>query len=275
MKRYFDVLITLLCSLSLVITTACAEGQGVQPGYTKEEPGHWELTDTLYVDATQPRRQDGEVTITAGWEETDMLFTFTASDGSQTCWTVSLLNIPTFCYAGFASVDVDITRDTDEAHSVGGVICSLVMADVESGAGEYGLKVTPRSGFRTMSGEEMETFDIHRYMETYGDTTEMRYSLFGAHGDLPVGSEDGETIYLVLGVMDSLGGKSRMYIACRYTWVNQPETIVVPDQYGPIEYGPEDMALEFAKLAALIAVPVAVIVLAAVRIVRRHKRGKK
>lgn len=250
--------------------TAVGGGVGVVAGNTIEVSGHWEKTDTLYFGPSRETAQDGDLTVAAAWSDArDMVYTFTSSNGERSVFTVTPYWLEDSYYT-FSSVQpgVNIVREADSEDAPGDVTAALVFADIQPGAGKYGVKVDTRSKFKTYQGQEIDTFSIHENMSLSSGSDGKKFYLTPT-GNFPEGETGGEKLYVVLGVMDGGSGETRMYTAWEYTWVDQPETIQVPDQYGPIEYSPMETIL---KLAAVILIPVLILVLVVVLLLRRRKR---
>lgn len=253
-------------------------GQSIEPGYTRYEPGHWDKTDILYFGPNEETRREDELTITAGRDDKqNIVYTFTAADGSRAEYTVELYWLRDFYYASdYIYPKVNIWRAAEPDDAPGDVIASLAVGDIEPGAGDYGVKVDVRSYFGSVrDGAPYERFSIGENMTQDTGYDGTKYYL-DTSGHLPEGIEDGEKIYIVLGVMDGGEGTTRMYTAWEYTWAAEPETIEVPDQYGPIEYfeyTPPEISGHISPL--LILVPAAVIGGAVVLIVRAVKKRRK
>lgn len=258
----------LLLIAVLLLCTGCEQtvsysGQGVRPGYTLEEPGHWEQTDVLYFGPNEETRQEDGMTVAAGWDEDrNMVYTFTGADGSKAVFTVDAYWFSESYYAS-SSVQpgVNIIRDADTEDTPGNVVCSLAVADITPGEGKYGVKVDVREYFKTQKdATPIERFSIGENMTESTGYDGKKYYL-SPNAFLPEGTDDGEKIYLVLGAMDGGEGTTRMYTAWEYTWRAEPETIVVPDEYGPIEeFTASAPGINYVVLALCVLIPAGIFV---------------
>lgn len=266
----------LLLIAALLLCTGCEKsvtytGQGVRPGYTLEEPGHWEQTDVLQFGPNEETRQEDGMTVAAGLDEKrNMVYTFTGSDGSKAVFTVEAYWFGESYYAS-SSVQpgVNIRREADAEEAPGDVVCALAVADIAPGEGKYGVKVDVREYFKSQKdGTPIERFSIGEKMTESSGSNGTKYYL-SPKVSLPEGTEDGEKIYLVLGAMDGGEGTTRMYTAWEYTWAAEPETIVVPDEYGPIEEFTASAPGVNYVILALCTLPLLGIVVGAVMLIRR------
>ena len=245
MKRLLGALLFVLM-LPATVCAAAADGPpevppgagiGVEPGYTRTEPGHWEHTDTLYFGSIDEERTADGVTVLASLEneKKDIIFTFTDSGGEQAVYTVTPYWFPDRCYAedSFA-VGVNIVRSPDEDQEFGEVTASVVIAEVTPGEGRYGFEPEVISYFKKPDGTEVQRFGVHENM-TFSEGSAGKYYI-DLRGRFPAGEEDGQKLYAVVGTQDEPGRETRVFIAYEYRWVDEPETIEVPDQYGPVEY---------------------------------------
>ena len=237
-KKFYFAIFACFLLFRVLPVEASSYGQGAIAGYTYEEPGRWERTDMLYFGPLEETLQVGGLTISAVWTENykDMVYTFTATNGAQSQFTVTPYWIDDFYYSGNTlSAGVNIVHEAEPSDMPGDVICSLAFADLKLGTGDYGFEPTVRWYCKTMKGEEVRQFSIHENMiESSGSDGKKFY--FDPRGEFPVGEEDGEKIYLLFGTMDDQSGDMRMFTAYEYTWKDEPEIIEVPDQFGPIEY---------------------------------------
>ncbi|MEE3437977.1 MAG: hypothetical protein VZR05_07490 [Lachnospiraceae bacterium] len=245
MKRLLGALLFVLM-LPATVCAAAADGPpevppgagiGVEPGYTRTEPGHWEHTDTLYFGSIDEERTADGVTVLASLEneKKDIIFTFTDSGGEQAVYTVTPYWFPDRCYAedSFA-VGVNIVRSPDEDQEFGEVTASVVIAEVTPGEGRYGFEPEVISYFKKPDGTEVQRFGVHENM-TFSEGSAGKYYI-DLRGRFPAGEEDGQKLYAVVGTQDEPGRETRVFIAYVYRWVDEPETIEVPDQYGPVEF---------------------------------------
>ena len=251
-------------------------GMGATAGYTRHEPGHWEKTDTLYFGPLERTRTVDGVTVTAELADTNngrgFIYTFTDENGRQSTYTVESFWFEDKYFADDSfSVGVNIIRAPDEDSAISGVTASLMIADAALGEGEYGFLPTVRSYFTEANGTEIRSFSITENM-TFSTGSEGKYFI-SPYGKFPVGEEDGQTLYALLGVQDDLDGETRMFIAYEYRWVDQPEDIEVPPEYGPIEYFDDPISVARRSPIPLL-VPVLVAAAVVVLLIRRHKRRK-
>ena len=257
----------LLLALLLLLTACSSGGQGVRKGYTKEVAGHWEQTYVSLFGPKAPEREKNGVTIRAGWnEDKSQRYTFADADGRETTYTVAGYWFSDSYYPGsYVQPDINIIRE-GEGEPVGDVIGALCFGDVEPGGNEYGVKITVRSRFRTVKGEEIGSFSIGNGMTEATGYDGTKYYL-NPSAQLPVGQSDGEKLYMILGTMDGVDRSTRMYTVWEYTWVAQPETIEVPDEYGPIEYGPETRI-------PLLLIPLILLIIVTATILRIRSRRR-
>ena len=247
-------------------------------GYTRYEPGHWELTDVLSFGPLEATRQVNGVTVTAvpvidDYGDPDVVYTFT--DGSaDSSFTVSPYWFEDQLYGdAYFSVGVNIVHAPDDDSAPGGVTASLAVADITLGEGDYGFLPTVRCHFTKANGEEIPRFSVRENM-TFSSGSEGKYYI-DPHAKFPVGEEDGQKIYALLSVQDDLDGGTRVFIAWEYTWVEQPEEIEVPTQYGPIEFiDPIDPEPSAQRSPVILIVPVLLAAAVVILLVRRHKRKK-
>ena len=248
-------------------------GISATPGYTRHEPGHWERTDVLYFGPLEETREVNGVTVKAEWTETgngkSALYTFTDQDGKQTSYTVESYWFEEQYYADdYFSVGVNIQRQPDTDDAPGGISASLALADVVLGEGEYGFQPDVRSYFTEANGTVIESFSVNEHM-TFSTGSDGKYYI-DPHGKFPAGETDGQKLYAVLGVQDDLDRGTRMFIAYEYRWVDQPEDIEVPPEYGPIEYFDDPVSVT-RRSPLLLIVPAAAVILAVVFLVTRKR----
>ena len=229
MQKSRKILLSLLLVLTLLVLSSCRlfgfgrGGQGVTPGYTRHEEGHWTRTDILRTaDEAAVALEDG------GSLET---LTFAFPDGA--IYTVEAFWLEERYYpSDSVSPGINVIRSGAETYAEN-VVCALYFAATPDGE--------PLAYFRDdMSGTaSVERFSIGEIMhESSGYTGGEKYYLTpSAHfADVDPGQlADGDRIYLVL---TASGGESAARIAWEYNWVAEPEDIEVPESYGPIEYFP-------------------------------------
>ena len=204
MKRLLGALLFVLM-LPATVCAAAADGPpevppgagiGVEPGYTRTEPGHWEHTDTLYFGSIDEERTADGVTVLASLEneKKDIVFTFTDSGGEQAVYTVTPYWFPDRCYAedSFA-VGVNIVRSPDEDQEFGEVTASVVIAEVTPGEGRYGFEPEVISYFKKPDGTEVQRFGVHENM-TFSEGSAGKYYI-DLRGRFPAGEEDGQKLY--------------------------------------------------------------------------------
>ncbi len=291
MKKTFFILLAAL----LVLNAGCAQksapirGQHVEPGYTYEEPGHWELTDTLYYDVCADKRQGSQAELSLSRDEKGYaVFTFTVTEegnfsgeeghscrGETAAFTVEAFWLEERYYpSSSVQPGFNLVREADTAHTPGDVRCDVFIGDIEPlEDGAWSARTQIRSRFTNARGETIESFSIGENMTQATGYDGKKYYLTPT-GHLPAGEEDGEKLYVVLTAADS-EGLARAGTAWEYTWAAQPETIVVEDRYGPIEYfetGPAAI-LGYGALALCILIPAAVVVV--LLLVHRRKKRRK
>ena len=286
MKKAFFILAAAL----LVLTAGCAQksapirGQHVEPGYTYEEPGHWELTDMLYYDEIPEVPQGSKYGVSLSRSEKGYaVFTFTVTEdvnfsgeeGHSCKGETAVFTVEAFwfgeSYYPSSSVQpgLNIFREADTDHTPGDVVCSLFIGDFALRDGT--VTGSARDRFTTMKGEPIESFSIGENMVQSTGYDGKKYYLTPT-GHLPAGEEGGEKIYVVLTAADG-EGFARAYTAWEYSWVAQPETIVVEDRYGPIEYfGASSPGFHIFVLALCILILIAVAVILLVRRARKRRK---
>ena len=272
-----------LCAVLCVCASAADDGPpelppgasiGVTPGYTRHEPGHWELTGVLVFGPLEKTREAEGVTVTAearpGDKSADVVYTFEDGAGAKSSYTVTPYWFDDFYYADSSfAVGVNMVRSPDEDGASGSVSASLAVADAVVGEGDYGFQPTVRSYFKLADGTVIERFGIQENM-TRAEGSEGKYYI-DLRGELPVGEEAGQKIYAVLGVQDDIDRGTRVFVAYQYEWVDQPEDIEVPPEYGPIEYHNDPVSV-ISRYPVLILIPLLLIAAIVIFAVRRRRR---
>ena len=235
-------------------------GQSVEPGYTYEVAGQWELTGFRTLG---PIAADGAgVRISA--DNSAIVYDFTAGSSGHAQIKVAYSEPGVSTYAVKERYNPDdhvqlvfyFEREADSEETPGDVSVMLYLADsAELGAdGEVDLDI--RSPFkRYYSGDEdMEP-------ATYANTKERNGKrAITANTYLPEGQTDGEALSIVLDVTDEQSGV-RTLAVWDYRWRQGPITVEVPPVYGPIEYY-DSLTGQLARLLAVlcaVAIPVLLI----------------
>ena len=197
------------------------------PDYTKREiPGRWHCTDVRYIGGDAAGTSE-DFTVTAsryGVQGQDFLYTYTEKGGKLQRYRIPEPYVAdSYEPGGFYYEELKILYE-NEPDPAPGVRLAFAFSDVEFDAGEYGVKVSPTQFFRGgLPGDEYEAFGtgddyvIHR--------TDNHWYYMSQEGYFPVGETDGEKIYLVLGAMDLMTKKCRMYNVYEFTWDGTPETV--------------------------------------------------
>ncbi|MCR4656548.1 MAG: hypothetical protein K5770_10020 [Lachnospiraceae bacterium] len=208
--------------------------------------GCWDLTDIIYVGDDKVNTANPDVDVRAerrGLDGQEIVYTFTVKNnisetkGHDCTGEVKELAVPEpgfssrYYAGGFFREDITIFKKTDKPHTPGNVICSLALCDVEFGTGKYGVKITPRMYFsRGYPAEEVQTFSpgeermSWRQTRAEGGADYTEYAYTSLEGSFPNGEADGEKMYLVYGLMDTIAGDIRMYDIYEYTWQEGPVT---------------------------------------------------
>ena len=217
--------------------------------------GCWDLTDIIYVGDDKVNAANPDVDVYAerrGLDGQEVVYTFTVKDniseteGHDCTGEVKELALPEpgfsgrYYAGGFFNPGFMVLKKADEPHTPGNVICSLALCDVEFGTGKYGVKITPRMYFsRGYPAEEVQIFSPGEERMTWretraeGETDYPEYAYTSLDGSFPAGEKEGEKIYLVYGMMDTIAGDIRMYDIYEYTWKKGPitEWIYNPPMY--------------------------------------------
>ena len=248
---------------------------GVTPGYTRHEPGHWQLTDTMVFGPLEETREAEDMTVTAltraREKGMDIVYTFEDGTGAKAEYTVTPYWFEDRYYAESSfAVGVNIVRAPDTDGGPGSVSASLAVCDAELGEGDYGANFAVNSYFKLANGTEIKRFGVGENMYS---GSEGKYYI-DLRGSFPAGEEGGQKIYAVLGVQDNIDRETRVFIAYQYKWVDQPEDIEVPPEYGPIEYHNDPVSV-VSRNPVLFLLPVllAAVVVFVILVVRR--RGRK
>ena len=263
----------LLAALAFcLLLSGCAPrgGQGVRPGYTREEPGHWTRTQVMYIDPlpAETAAADGLTVAVGRTGEGYPSFTFDGP-GGQTGFTVEAFGFGDRYFASEAiSPGVNVIRQA-EGELLGDVVCTLAFAELHPQEDEAPPEVVIVDPFTARrDGTPVERFSVGEHMTqaTGYDGTKYYIELSGA---LPEGKTDGEKLYAALSAQDG-EGLITVWTVWEYTWAAEPETVEVPDEYGPIEYHLTGLAV-LVPIAAVIAAVAAII---AAALVRRKKRKR-
>lgn len=245
--------------LYLLAHTTQQSGQSVEPGYTYEVAGQWELTGFRTLG---PTAADGAgVSVSA--DNSAIVYEF-AGEGDRAQIKVAYSEPGVSTYAVKERYNPDdhvqlvfyFEREADSEETHGDVSVMLYLADsVELGAdGEVDLNI--RSPFkRYYSGDEdMEPATNANTKERNGKRA------ITANTYLPEGQTDGEAFSIVLDVTDEQSGV-RTLAVWDYRWRQGPITVEVPPMYGPIEYY-DSLTGQLARLLAVlcaVAIPVLLI----------------
>ncbi len=286
MKRLIGVLMCIFLMTSLTLVTAAANGDppevppgagmGVEPGYTRYEPGHWELTDKLYLGSIGEERTVNGLTVTTALENEnkDIVYTFTDSDGAQAVYTVTPYWFEERYYAEDRfEIGVNMTRVPDEDSAPGGVSASVVIADVTLGEGKYGFDAEVLSYFERMDGTEVKKFSVKENMRATSNDGE-KYAI-SLCGEFPVGETAGQKLYAMVGTQDDIDRETRIFMAWEYEWIDEPEEIEVPPQYGPIEYFDTPVKAAFYFAPFIIGAVLVIAVILIVVFLRKKRRNKR
>lgn len=212
------ILILAFIVLLAFLASCRHEGRSVIPGYTREEPGHWTKTGlTVRYAGDNADSPDGKT------------LTLTFPDGGE-------LTVEPYWfeerYYDSDSVSVGINLilrggsvSDDDA------VCSVYFSDAPDGANNLGF-------FRdAYTNAELSEFSIAKNSaESTGFEGGIKHYV-SPRTSFPAsnagGRADDEKLFIIIKVT----ALDQVSVICyEYTWAAEPETIVVPDQEGPIEY---------------------------------------
>ena len=227
-----------------------AAGQHMEPGYTREEPGQWERTDSLIIG---PSRAEGD-SVTASAEEGRLIYDFTGA-GEHARVTLEIKAPETLFYAGnHITFEFPVTREADTEQTAGDILCMFYLAgDVTER--ENGAAVSVLAPFKYAYSGDRDMEPV-----TYAGALvrkDKRYAVANAY--FPEGRSEGELLYLAADVSDDRNAGVRTVMAWKYRWKQGPISVEVPPQPGIIEYyrvfGPLDHILRAAAYLLIVLAP--------------------
>ena len=200
------------------------------PEWIREEyPGHWDLTGISFIGGdleTGSGTGTRVITRRSGVDLQDMSYTF---EGEGEPFTVIIPDQefePRYYAGDFFYTELEVFCSSGEEKTPGTVICAIGLCRAEFGAGKYGVKITPEHWFtRGYPERDVETFGPLPHNDTMHWRNDLPRGFLGLDCEFPEGTADGEKIWLVYGVMDSLGGDNRMYNLREYTWTSGPDVV--------------------------------------------------
>ena len=200
------------------------------PDWIRSEfPGHWDLTGISFIGGDlQTGSENGTRVITrrSGVDRQDMSYTF-EREGESFTVTIPDEDFEPRYYAGdYFFTQLQMFCSSGEEKPPGTVICAIGLCRAEFGAGKYGVKLTPEHWFTQGYPERsVKTFGPLPHDDTMHWRNDLPRSFISLDCEFPAGSADGEKIWLVYGVMDSLDGDNRMYNLREYTWTAGPDVV--------------------------------------------------
>ena len=200
------------------------------PDWIRSEfPGHWDLTGISFIGGDlETGSENGTRVITrrSGVDRQDMSYTF---EGEGETFTVSIPDQdfePRYYAGDYFFTQLQVFCSSGEEKPPGTVICAIGLCRAEFGAGKYGVKLTPEHWFTQGYPERsVKTFGPLPHDDTMHWRNDLPRSFISLDCEFPAGSADGEKIWLVYGVMDSLDGDNRMYNLREYTWTTGPDVV--------------------------------------------------
>ena len=200
------------------------------PDWIRSEfPGHWDLTGISFIGGDlETGSENGTRVITrrSGVDRQDMSYTF---EGEGETFTVSIPDQdfePRYYAGDYFFTQLQVFCSSGEEKPPGTVICAIGLCRAEFGAGKYGVKLTPEHWFTQGYPERsVKTFGPLPHDDTMHWRNDLPRSFISLDCEFPAGSADGEKIWLVYGVMDSLDGDNRMYNLREYTWTAGPDVV--------------------------------------------------
>ena len=200
------------------------------PDWIRSEfPGHWDLTGISFIGGDlETGSESGTRVITrrSGVDRQDMSYTF-EREGESFTVTIPDEDFEPRYYAGdYFFTQLQMFCSSGEEKPPGTVICAIGLCRAEFGAGKYGVKLTPEHWFTQGYPERsVKTFGPLPHDDTMHWRNDLPRSFISLDCEFPEGSADGEKIWLVYGVMDSLDGDNRMYNLREYTWTTGPDVV--------------------------------------------------
>lgn len=236
-------------------------GQHMEPGYTMEVSGRWDLAGSFVLG---PTAADGG-TVSAAVEEERLVYDFGGARVSVETKTPR----ESYYVGDRLELEFPMEREADAEQTPGDVACMFYLAD-DVQKSENGAEGAVRAPLKyAYSGEaDMEPISY----ETALTRRDRRYAV--ANTPLPEGQADREALYLVMDVTDDQGAGVRTVMAWKYVWTQGPLTVEVPPRETVIEYYREYSALNLVFRALTVALLIAAPVLLVRQLVLR-KRAKK
>ncbi len=194
-----------------------------------DHPGKWVLKDIRYIGAVNESAEKDGVSVKAeryGVDGQKMVYRFEDTNDNET-YTVEIPELYFgMMYAGdYTEPTLTIYCDSNEAEPPGSVICAFGFCDVEFDTGDFGIKAEPKQYFTTGWPEKpLETFGPIPHDDTMGWRDDVSRAHKMIKCSFPEGNKDGETTYLVYGVMDDVTGEVRMYNVYEYEYQMGPIT---------------------------------------------------
>ena len=226
--------------------------QHMEPGYTTEVSGEWNLTQSRIIGPTAA--QDGAA-VSASMSEGDLIYDFGGAEGNARVTLHTKAPIERFYEDGHLEFEFRMERAADTERTPGDIVCMFYLAD-DVTEDENGAAISVRAPLKyAYSGEkEMEPITY----ETALVRNDRHYAVANMY--FPAGQADGETLYVVMEATDDRSAGVRTVMVWQYRWTQGPITVEVPPQPGVIEYytvfGPLDFILRAAAYVLIVAVPV-------------------
>ena len=211
-------------------------GQHMEPGYTKEVSGQWELTDSRVVG---PSPAEGNALVRA-WMEEDRLVYDIGGEGARARLTLYTESPGDLFYANdHVEMVFRMEREADAEETPGDILCLFYLAGGVT-EDESGVSLTDSRRFKyAYSGEQdMEPITyVSALTRTYESEPARKSPHFAvANAFFPEGQRDGEELYIVMDAEDDRGAGVHTDLVWQYRWTQGPLTVEVPPQPGVIEY---------------------------------------
>ena len=225
-------------------------GQHMEPGYTMEVSGQWELTDSR---AILPAAGSGG--ISASLEGDKLVYDFDGDGGHARAALYTAPPGELFCANDHIELAFPMEREADTEQTPGDIRCMFYLADgVTEADGVVTVDVREPFKYAYSGVKDMESITN----ETALTRRDRRLAVANTY--FPEGREDGETLYIVMDVSDDRNAGMRTVLAWQYRWKQGPITVEVPPQPGIIEYyraySPLNIVFRVIAYILLVAVPV-------------------
>ncbi len=216
-------------------------GMGVSGGDEYEVPGHWDLTDTLYLDPEEKEPTNGERTIRMSRDGEDpriLFFAFADAAGND---EVTYKLVPDrFNEKYYTENDYINTamRIFPEPHQedLEKIFFTMGLADLtfdETGSISSKENIT----YFTKGGTPINARQISDLQ--YDESVNV-YTAASIEGKFEPGEAGGDKRYIIVEAWAPLVKEARFITVYEYTWADEPETLRTEVEYGVIEYVPTE-----------------------------------